>query len=129
MPERASEISGIGQPLTEKVDIAAMNGPGNDPASWSGIRKDIGYKHIRSHYRDRPKGALMRATPDFTASWRRDRPPGRPASSVFQEQWTDATGFAKNKAGEFIKRFLGDGLRGQHVPQHAEVIDIASSQQ
>ena len=67
MPERASNISGIGQPLTEKVDIAAMNGPGNDPASWSSMRKDIGHNHIRSHYTDRPKGALMRATPFFSA--------------------------------------------------------------
>jgi Protein of unknown function (DUF2844) len=67
MPERASEISGIGQPLTEKVDSAAMNGPGNDPASWSSIRKDIGYNHIRSHYPDRPKRSLMRAAPFFSA--------------------------------------------------------------
>ena len=67
MPERASKISGIGQPLTEKVDIAAMNGPGDDPASWSSIGKDIGYQHIRSHYPDRPKASLMRATLFFSA--------------------------------------------------------------
>ncbi len=47
--------------------IPGGGGPGNGPASWSGIRKDIGYKHIRSHYRDRPKGALMRATLFFSA--------------------------------------------------------------
>ena len=67
MPERASKISAIGQPLTEKVDIAAMNGPSNDPTSWSSMRKDIGHSHIRSHYPDRPKGALMRVTPFFSA--------------------------------------------------------------
>jgi hypothetical protein len=67
MPERASEIRGIGEPLTEKVEFAAMHGPGNDPASWSGFRKDIELNHIRSYYRDRPKGFLMRAAPFFSA--------------------------------------------------------------
>ena len=47
--------------------IPGGGGPGNDPASWSGIRKDIGYNHIRSHYPDRPKGALMRAAPFLSA--------------------------------------------------------------
>jgi hypothetical protein len=66
MPERTIEISGIGQPLTEKADIAAMNGPGIDPAPWSSIGKDIGYSRISSHYPDRPKRSRMRATPFFS---------------------------------------------------------------
>jgi hypothetical protein len=67
MPERASEISGIGQFLTEKLDIAAINGRGNDPAACSSIRKDIAYHRIRSHHSDRPKGSLMRVTPFLSA--------------------------------------------------------------
>ena len=47
--------------------ISGCGGPGNDPASWSSIGKDIGYNQIRSHYPDRPKGFLMRATPFFSA--------------------------------------------------------------
>jgi hypothetical protein len=67
MPKRASEISGIGQPLTERVDVAAMNGRGSDPAFWRSIRKDIGHMHMRLHYPDRPKGALMLAAAFFSA--------------------------------------------------------------
>lgn len=36
-----SDSRGIGPPLAEKVDIAAMNGP-IDTAAWDRVRKGIG---------------------------------------------------------------------------------------
>ena len=60
-------VSGIGQNFAEQSDIRASNGPGNDSAAWCSIVNDVGHEHIRSHYPERPKGALMRATPFLSA--------------------------------------------------------------